>query len=191
MRNLAFVLGIAPGLGGCGSDPPAAALAGTIHGVSFSLRDSASGEVTVTAAQLHGGGILMTSSSGTCADIDSNQVHRDEQAVFIVVWDVVGTTTNAPTVPGTYSIYQGSGTSPPKGATFSAHAYDSACTEITNDAATATAGTVTLTSVSGTKYAGKFDVALDSGDHVTGSFDPLECPALDTYISPSDNKACI
>src|SRR5207237_493554 len=147
--------------------------------------DSASGEVPV--GNLHTGGILLTSTGGTCADVNANQAHQNEKGVFIDVWDVVGTTTNAPTVPGTYSIYQGTGTSPPKAASFSAIVFDATCKAITNDGAKATTGTVTLTAVSGTRYNGTFDVALDSGDHVTGSFEPEECPNLGTYLSAANN----
>lgn len=157
--------------------------------MSFGIRDSASGEVTV--GTLHTGGILLTSTSGTCADVMANQAHQNEKGVFIDVYDVVGTTTNAPTAAGTYSIYQGTGTSPPKAATFSAIVFDANCNEIANDGAKATTGTVTLTAVSGTKYIGNFDVALDSGDHVTGSFEPTECPQLDAYLSANNNAACI
>jgi hypothetical protein len=159
--------------------------------MSFGLHSAASGEVTNGAATLHAGAVLVTSSSGTCADIRANQAHQNEKALAIVLWDVVGTTTNAPTVPGTYSIYQGSGTSPPKAATFSALVFDATCTAITNDGARGATGTVNLTAVSGARYSGTFDVALDSGDHVTGSFDPEECAGIDTYVSPTNNAACI
>jgi hypothetical protein len=157
--------------------------------MGFSLHDSASGEVMV--GNLHAGGILLTSTGGTCGDITANQAHQNEKGVFIDVWDVVGTTTNAPTAAGTYSIYQGTGTSPPKAASLSAIVFDATCKEITGDGAKATTGTVTLTAVSGTKYNGTFDVALDSGDHVTGSFEPEECPGLNAYVAVGNNAACI
>jgi hypothetical protein len=173
----------------CGSDSNPAALSGTIHGMAFALHSAASGEVTV--GTLHTGGILLTSSSGTCADITANQAHQNEKGILIDVWDVVGTTTNAPTAGGTYSIYQGTGTSPPKAASWSAIVFDATCNAITNDGAKATTGTVTLTAVSGTRYTGNFDVALDSGDHVTGAFEPDECPGLDTYLSANNHAACI
>jgi len=193
MRTIGYVLVLASALCACGSDSDPASLAGTIHGMTFAMHDSASAEVVVTTAggaQLHAAGILLTSTTGTCADIMAKQSHQNEKAVFIVLWDVVGTTTNAPTVPGTYTIYQGSGTSPAKAGSFDAQANDATCHEIAADTAKAATGTVTLTAVSGMKYAGNFDVSLDSGDHVTGSFDPTECPDLGNFIASTTN-ACI
>jgi hypothetical protein len=194
MRTIGYVLVLASALCACGSDSSPASLAGTIHGMTFAMHDSASGEVvvtTATGAMLHTGAVFLTSSSGTCADIMSNQAHQNEKGVLIVMWDVVGTTTNAPTAGGTYSIYQGSGTSPPKAATFNAQATDATCKEIATDSAKGATGTVTLTGVSGMRYTGHFDVSLDSGDHVTGSFDPTECPELGNYFAATNNVACI
>ena len=194
MRNFGYLLVLASALCACGSDSSPASLSGTIHGVSFAMADSASGEIVVTTGtgqQLHTGAVFMTSTSGTCSDVDKNQAHQNEKGVLIVLWDVVGTTTNAPTAPGSYSIYQGSGTSPAKAATFNAQANDATCNAIPGDTAKGASGTVTLTAVSGTKYTGHFDVALDSGDHVTGSFDPTECPNLGNYFSATNNAACI
>lgn len=57
--------------------------------------------------------------------------------------------------------------------------------------AAGTSGTVTLTSVSGNRFSGNFDLVLDSGDHVTGSFDPEECPALNTALDNSMTSSCI
>jgi len=177
----------------CGSDSSPASLAGTIHGMSFAMHDSASGErvVTTGGGTLHAASVFLTSTSGTCADIEANQFHQNEKGVLITLWDVVGTTTNAPTAPGMYSIYQGSGTSPAKAALFNAQVNDATCNEIPADSAKGATGSVNLTLVSGMKYSGTFDVSLDSGDHVTGSFDPVECPQLDAYFSATNNVACI
>jgi hypothetical protein len=191
MGKTAHLLGLAIALCACGSDNTPASFSGTVHGMSFAIHSAASGEVTNGGATLHAGAVLLSSSAGTCADVNANQAHQNEKGVLILLWDVVGTTTNAPTAPGMYSIYQGSGTSPPKAATLNAIVFDATCTPIANDGAKGATGTVNLTGVSGVHYSGTFDVALDSGDHVTGSFDPEECPNLGTYLSATNNAACI
>ncbi|MBL0220091.1 MAG: hypothetical protein IPQ07_40265 [Myxococcales bacterium] len=53
------------------------------------------------------------------------------------------------------------------------------CQPINATKAGATSGTVTLTTVKGNVFAGTYDVLLNSGDHVTGVFEPGACPALD------------
>jgi hypothetical protein len=195
MRTIGYLLVLASALGACSSDSSSpASLNGTIHGKSFAMKDAASGEVVVTTAggaMLHTGAILLTSTAGTCADVDANQAHQNEKGLLLVLWDVVGTTTNAPTQPGMYSVYQGSGTSPMKAGTVNALSFDATCNPIAADAAKGATGTVNLTAVSGMKYSGTFDVSLDSGDHITGSFDPIECPSLGNYLAPTNNAACI
>ena len=37
---------------------------------------------------------------------------------------------------------------------------------------------MTVTSVDGAVFRGNFDIVLDSGDHITGSFEPAACPAI-------------
>jgi hypothetical protein len=63
------------------------------------------------------------------------------------------------------------------------------CAAISNNGAKATSGTVTLTKVSGNTFAGSFDALLDSEDHITGSFSPDECPAIQSAIDNSGSAA--
>jgi hypothetical protein len=193
MGKFACFFGLAAALCACGSDSSPGAIAGTVHGMTYAIHDSVSSEVSINTAGgvIHAGAVLMTTSSGLCPDVMAHQDHPNEKGATIALFDVVGTTTNAPTVPGTYSIYQGTGSLPPKAASFSTVVLDATCTEIAADEGKATTGTVTLTAVSGNKYTGNFDVALDSGDHVTGSFNPEECAQLGDYIGSSTMPACI
>jgi hypothetical protein len=45
-------------------------------------------------------------------------------------------------------------------------------------------GKVTLTRIDAKGYTGTFDVTFTSGDHVTGSFDTTDCPALTPGSTP-------
>jgi len=47
-----------------------------------------------------------------------------------------------------------------------------------------TSGTVTLDTVAADVLTGMFEIMLDSGDHVTGSFHPSGCPAFENPPPP-------
>jgi len=165
---------------------------GKVKGQNYAVSSSASAAVTLTVAttQLHGAAIAMTSTGGLCADLGANTVHPGQQYVTIFLSDVNNLTFSTPTVPGTYSIYQSNTSPPPKAATMSLGTYDATCQKIDSQSAAASSGTVMLDTVSGNKFAGTFDVVLDSGDHVTGEFDPQECPGIQTAINSGDQAVC-
>jgi hypothetical protein len=64
------------------------------------------------------------------------------------------------------------------------------CAENANASATAVSGTVMLIAVGGGVYAGTFDVTLDSGDHITGSFNPTMCDQLQADLDSSITPPC-
>jgi len=175
--------------GGGGGGGSGGSVEGNIHGSAFSIQDAVSASVAIDTT-LHGALIVMSSTSGLCKDAATNAVHPNQKAVLITLFDVNGTTLNTPTVPGTYAIYQGSGTPPSKTASWDASVTDATCNEIDASGATATTGTVTLSGISGNTFSGSYDVVLDSGDHVTGSFDPEACPDIQKAID-STTATCI
>lgn len=177
---------------GCGSDSPGN-VSGTIHGASVGVSDAISAAVAITgqAGTQHLAAVIMTSTPNACGDAAANIEHPNMKFVDLSMFDVNGTTFNAPTAPGTYSIYQGTGTPPAKAATFNVGVIDATCMTVDAMSAKATTGTVTLTGVSGNAFSGSFDVALDSGDHVTGSFSPGECAALQTVINTMTAPTCM
>ncbi len=178
----------------CGGGSSPGSVGGTVHGVSLKVGDaiSASAQLNTTLGIEHAAVIEMTSTGNTCAETQDPPIrHPDETAVVIELEDINGTTFNTPTVPGTYSIYQGTGTAPPKSASLQVKSVDSNCADIPTMEAKATTGTVTLASVSGNAFSGSFDVVLDSGDHITGSFEPEECPAIQTAINSTMTPVCM
>jgi len=166
-------------LAACGGND-AGSVSGTVHGAGVSVADSVSAAVMLANNQ-HAAAILLTSTGNTCTDLTSRVEHPSEKAIIISVSDVMGLTLTTPTVPGTYAIYQG-GQAPPKAATLQVLVDDLNCNRVDNLGAKATSGTVNLTAISGNHFAGNFDVVLDSTDHIKGSFDPMECPAIQTAI---------
>ena len=169
----------------CGGGDSPGSVSGSVHGSGIAIGDVVSASVAGKGTTLgqHFAFIEMSTTGNLCADAtDPVTEHPDQEAVLIEMFDVNGTTFNTPTVPGTYAIYQGTGAAPPKSALLSVKEVDVNCKDIATSAAKATTGTITLTGVSGNVFSGTFDVALDSGDHLTGSFSPEECPALQTII---------
>ena len=192
-RNLSITLFLLAGACG-GGDSSGGSLSGTIHGQSFMIQDVISAVVTITppgSPTLHEAVIVMANAKDLCADAMSSTEHPNEKAVVIQLTDINGTTSNTPTASGTYSVYQGSGTPPAKAAFFDVSVSDATCKDVTAQSATGASGTVTLSSLSGNRFSGNFDLVLDSGDHVTGSFDPRECPALNTLLNSSTTSSCI
>jgi hypothetical protein len=122
---------------------------------------------------------MMANVKTLCADVMSYTLHPNEEGVTILLTDFNGSTSNPPTAAGTYSVYPGTGTPPAKAAIVGVDVIDATCNHVRAQEAIGATGTVTLTSVTDNRFSGSFDLVLDSGDHVTGSFDPQDCPALD------------
>ncbi|HEX4416296.1 MAG TPA: hypothetical protein VH165_00280 [Kofleriaceae bacterium] len=190
---LSVTLLLLAGACGGGSSAGGGALTGAVHGQSIMIDDVISAAVTTTVAgvSIHAAAIFMATSKDLCSDAMSNTEHPNEKASVILLTDINGTTFNTPTATGTYAIFQGSGTPPAKSAFFNVLVEDATCKDVTAQEAAGTSGTVTLTSFSGNQFSGNFDLVLDSGDHVTGSFDPSECPALSTVVNNSMTSTCI
>jgi len=183
MWRMAILLSV---LVACGGDD-AGSVSGTVHGTAISVDDSVSAAVTINTNQ-HGAAIVLTNTAGACAQLTDHVQHPSEKVVIITVADYANLTLTTPTAPGEYSIYQG-GTAPPKAATLQVVMTDLNCAPISNNGAKATSGTVKLTSVSGNTFAGSFDALLDSEDHITGSFSPSECPAIQNAIDNQGSAA--
>ena len=173
-------------LAACGGDD-AGSVSGKVHGTAIGVDDSVSAAITINNNQ-HGAAIVLASTPNVCPDLMNRVEHPSEKVVIITVADYANLTLTTPTAPGTFQIYQG-GTAPPKAATLQVVMDDLNCQTISNMGAKATSGTVTLTKVSGNTFAGSFDALLDSQDHITGSFSPTECPAIQSAIDNTGSAA--
>lgn len=181
--------------GACGGGGGGGTLSGTVHGQSFMIEDATSAVVTIAVGgintDIHAAQIVMANAKNLCADAMSNASHHNEKGVSILLTDFNGSTSNPPTASGTYSVYQGSGTPAAKAAFVEVDVIDAMCKPVTAQDAFGASGTVTLTSVSGNRFSGNFDLVLDSGDHVIGSFDPKECPARNLSFPLNVFEFCI
>jgi hypothetical protein len=178
-------------LAACGGSP--GSVSGTVHGAAVPVTDAISAAVSIntTAGTVHEAVIVLANHAQLCSDAMTNTAHPNEKGVIIGLSDVNGATATAPTAPGMYAIYQGTGVPPPKVSSLAVSVSDATCTTIMASGAKASTGSINLTAVSGNKFSGTFDVALDSGDHITGSFDPEECPALQTLLNQTTMSSCV
>jgi hypothetical protein len=179
-------------LAACGSSSSnGGSVTGTIHGQSFAIEDAISASISGTDTNgnpFSEVAVIMATSKNLCTTLGANQQPKNIKAVQIAVADFSGTSLSAPTTPGTFTITQ---TAMPMIGAWSAIVTDASCMDVPASDAKGTSGTITLTSISNGAYDGHYDVVLDSGDHVTGSFNPEPCPALQTALNSTTPPACI
>lgn len=180
------------GLCACGSsgggNSAAGSVNGAVAGVSYAIADAVSGVVQSGDNETEAM-ILLSTKGDLCSRIAANQVDRNEGLIGIFLEDFIGSgsaeTTAAPTAPGTYSIPMGGAPEPPPmAAAVDVHEVDKNCEEILSTDVEGSAGTITLTSVSGGAFSGTFDLTMATGDHITGSFDPEACAPIAGSSAP-------
>jgi hypothetical protein len=133
--------------------------------------------------------IILSSSGSVCADAGANIDRKGSRFIAITLRDVSGSTASAPAAAGTYTIYPNTGSQPPKEALLETGGLDDTCQLVDDEQASGQSGTVVLDSAAGGAFKGTFDVVLNTGDHITGSFDPIPCPALQ-MLTMGGEHAC-
>lgn len=159
----------------------AGSVTGPIHGQSIVIADAASSLFHSHVDSSTSAFIMMSTAASLCSDVESNISRAGSTVVVLGVSNATVTPKVAPTGPGDYAI---STMAPGNDAVWAVFTRDSACQPIAGSRATATSGSVALTMVNGNVYQGTYDVVLDSGEHVTGAFEPAACPALDQPAPP-------
>lgn len=171
---------------GCGGDDGGT---GPLPGGSFDIKDTIGATIDV-----EGDGsllIMLASTANLCADaraatpIDRQGQHH----IAIDLLDENNGARTAPTAPGTYTIYPNTGSRPPKSASFTTGAFDSVCESDDTFDASGQSGSVILTALT-PHFTGTYDVILNTGDHVTGSFDATPCTELQAAATNSQH-ACM
>jgi hypothetical protein len=182
-------------LAACGAGHQPATFIGTVKGQAFAPADAQSAPATVsfsvgTAAVA---AIVLSDAPGLCAKLTAGTEPRNGKALIFFLTDVnqVSLTGAVPDAPATYTVYDFSGGSLPPAhlAWVSFGVNDSNCVQNSSLSASGKSGSVTLSRLSTGAYAGSFDVTLDSGDHVSGTFDTSACPGLATWLG-SSSHAC-
>ena len=168
---------------------------GNLPGGVFDPADAISASVSMsdgnggTTSAAH---VVIASTASLCGDAAASPPIDRKQQRFITIdlTDVAGSVETTPTAPGTYTIYPNTGSRPAHSASLVTGALDTACQPIDADGAQAQSGTVTLTQVVGGVFKGTFDVTLNTGGQITGTFSPSACPALQTEASSMATHAC-
>ena len=181
MRTFACLLVI-----GCTSGQ--GSVSGNLPGGGLQVADQISTVVTMDTDS--DARILLTNTTNLCQDVSASIDRKSEHYIMLVLHDVGASAKTAPTAPGTYTIYPNTGSEPAKSVVMTAGGYDASC--LPNDAETAQgqSGSVALTTVSGNVFAGTYDIVLNTGGHITGSFQPQACPGAATALANFDSHTC-
>jgi hypothetical protein len=188
MRVLALLVFVSVG---CTSSE--GSVSGEAPGGAFDVADMISATVTLS----DGAGdtsssarVVLASTSNLCSDISASPAiaRKHQRFVTIELRDVSGAAKTAPTAPAIYTIYPNTGTEPPKSASLTVGGLDGTCQLLDEESGLAQSGTVTLISVTGGVFAGSYDVILNTGGHITGSFAPTACPQLATVANAEQHR---
>jgi len=176
---------------GCGSGGGSNnSVNGTRLGNSMQAADATSANGTIAQSttppsNLNAGIIGISSVGAICSKVTAGQAPKSSQFLLLVVVDFNGAQSSAPTAPGTYTVSP----TATKRAGAQYIQLDANCQNTVGNVF-ATSGTVTLTSVNNGSYAGTFDLTLNSGDHITGSFSASNCIGLVPFLA-LPQPACV
>jgi len=165
---------------GCGGGSSNSTFSGAIRGRQLRPADaiSGSGSYRISSTQsINVAVVVLSSASGLCGNASAGRQPKNSQFFVITLSDRTGPQTAIPTAPGTYTV-----NSTTKFAGVGYLETDATCQTPMALQATANSGTVVLTSVTN-GLSGSFDVTLDTGDHVTGSFNAPNCGGLLGFLN--------
>jgi hypothetical protein len=116
------------------------------------------------------------SESEVCYEQTNHRPMKNSHSLLVSLFEIQSAgQSSAASAPGTFTIETGTGkeTAGSKVALLTWQVADANCgVSVTLQAKS---GSVTVTGVSTSQIVGTFDVTLESGDHVTGSFNPSSC----------------
>jgi len=188
MRVIAALAVVAVGCsssgGGSGSTPG-----------SFHVADMISAAITMsdgTGNANDSAWIVLASTSQLCSDAGASPPidRKGQRFIAIQLLDVNGAASATPVAPGTYTIYPNTGSQPAHEALLTTGGLDGSCQSIDADSGSGESGTVTLTAISGNVFSGSYDVVLNTGDTIAGTFAPEACPALETEVGSPAAHSC-
>ena len=165
---LALALCACSSSGGAGSGTT---VMGTLGGSAFEPKDAISYvDATTKTAE-----VVLTSTPDACMDVTNNVQRANARVVLILVSDTTAADTKLAT--GTYPTSYTS-PAPARSSAFESNVTDAQCNVSYDPPPDGTGdGSITVTSVSDT-ISGSFDVVMENGEHVTGTFHPTACPQL-------------
>ena len=187
-------LALAACSGSVTSSGPSASVQGTAAGQTVTVNDDIGLVGTMSAGGAHQSyaGVLLTNKAGTCGIIQSNTNPASVSALSLLV--AISSAGTPPAVgPGTYAINDGTAQPPDAngnvtvaGAAFVVN--DASCVKVTDEKASA--GTITISSVTSGMVTGHFDVTFPAGDHLTGDFSSPVCSVDLAAVAQAPITAC-
>jgi hypothetical protein len=174
--SLAVCIACGGGGGGNTNTTGSATVNGTVGGLSLPASDAVSNVVAVSGQTA--GAILISSTANACATISANNLFKNAQVLLISIGTQNAGTTTAPSSPGTYPVFSSADSISQTGKVAVAVfvATNSLCMASPSEGIS---GTVTLTRVDSTGYAGTFDITFSGGTgQLTGSFTTALCTPL-------------
>jgi hypothetical protein len=131
--------------------------------------------------------IVLADFVDVCSIADESDQATSETLTLLLADYTAADTSMPPMAPGTYPVSSLTDPLPTSGpyAACGFHIADAACDFSESNC---TSGQITLTRADDTGYAGTFDVVID-GDHVTGSFDTMNCANVSEDGSGTCNGA--
>ena len=151
-----------------------ATVVGTIGGSAFEPKDA----IAFVDQNARTAEVVLTSTPDACTDVRNHVARANSRVVLILVSDT--DSADATLATGAYmTSYMLP--APARSSAFESNVTDAQCNVSYDPPPDGTGdGTVTLSSASATTVAGSFDVTLENGEHVTGTFHPTSCPELGT-----------
>lgn len=145
-------------------------MTGTLGGSAFVVKDA----ISIVGPSEQGAQVVLSSTPNLCSDVGNHVQRANARVVLIDVSDNSGAKLADATYMTSYS-----DPVPARSAVFESNITDAQCNVSYDPPPDGTGdGTVTLTSVSASTVSGTFDVVMENGEHVTGTFEPSACPAL-------------
>ena len=183
MRSAALAL-----LAACAAPAGKGTAVGTVHGQTFTIKDAISANVYVQGSTSERVAEVMLANDGDlCSNAANDSQIKGYTGITLTMFAVTGSTIMPAGSPGDYTIGATTGNS----SSWNAVVTDSTCQDVIASEAIATAGTITLEKIEGNAFTGSFDVTLDSGDNVTGTFEPAACAGMQNLVDATTPPTCI
>jgi hypothetical protein len=197
--------------GGSSSNNGSGTITGTVRGATIKVNEvlSTNATVTVSGTSAAVGAIILTSATNTCSNAAANKETKSAQYFVMALTELSldsqgNPKFNAPTGPGDYCVYSGSGA--PCGTKLAivlSQTTDATCQEDTSLLGLGSAGTVRVTAITNGAYTGTFTIDMyppnaqgnpdttKTKETVTGSFSAVSCAGLGALVSTTRNTTCI
>jgi len=190
MQRIAAAGILACGLAcGGGSGSTGATLNGVVRGQPMKPADAVSSPARVSLGAISAdvAAIVLSDVSGVCGKLTANTEPKNGKALVMMLAEVDRSSfaVTAPSGPGTFDVFNPAGTLgiPPAHLAVVRFGVNESCGEVPEQSAVATSGTVKLTSVSASGYAGTYTIGFETGEEITGEFHTASCSGLATYLA--------